>query len=119
MPILFLLLIMLLSSFSLLVELSICLFMHGFDECKNVCFLLITDPGPPSSIVARQFSHKRIQVTWTPPDGFPNATYRVYINNMDVSTSGGIKVIGTTYPSFSQYCQLWIDIHFRSSTFHC
>ncbi len=59
-------------------------------------YLLIPEPGPPTNIVLRQISNKRVQATWTPPAGFSGATYRVYINTMNVNT-GGTEVTGTTH----------------------
>ncbi len=44
----------------------------------------------------RQISNRRVQATWTPPAGFSGATYRVYINTVNVNT-GGTEVTGTTY----------------------
>ncbi len=56
----------------------------------------IPDPDPPTNIVLRQISNRRVQATWTPPVNALGATYRVYINTMDVNT-GGTEVTGTTY----------------------
>ncbi len=56
----------------------------------------IPDPDPPTNIVLRQISNRRLRVTWTPPAGAYGATYRVYINTMDVNT-GGTEVTATTY----------------------
>ncbi len=44
----------------------------------------------------REISNRRVQATWTPPTRFSGATYRVYINTMNVNT-GGTEVTGTTY----------------------
>ncbi len=55
----------------------------------------LLDPDPPTNIVLTQ-SNRRVQATWTPPDGASGATYRVYINTMNVNT-GGTEVTGTTY----------------------
>ncbi len=54
------------------------------------------DPGPPANITLRQISNRRVQATWTPPAGFSGATYRVYINTMNINT-GGTEVTGTNY----------------------
>ncbi len=56
----------------------------------------LLDPGPPTNIVLTQISNRRVQATWTPPAGFSGATYRVFVNTMDVNT-GGTAVIGTTH----------------------
>ncbi len=55
-----------------------------------------TDPDPPTNIVLRQISNRRVQATWNPPAGASGATYHVYINTMNVNT-GGTEVTGTTY----------------------
>ncbi len=36
-----------------------------------------TDPDPPTNIVLRQISNRRVQATWTPPAGASGATYHV------------------------------------------
>ena len=57
----------------------------------------IPDPDPPTNIVLRQISNKRVLATWTPLSArFSGATYRVYINTMNVNT-GGTEVTGTNY----------------------
>ncbi len=63
-----------------------------------MCVMLSYDiePDPPTSIVLRQISNRRVQATWTPPAKTPGATYHVYINTMNVNT-GGTEVTGTTY----------------------
>ncbi len=58
--------------------------------------LYVIEPDPPTNIVLRQISNSRVQATWTAPAGFSGATYRVYINTMNVNT-GGTEVTGTNY----------------------
>ncbi len=55
------------------------------------------DPGPPTNnIVLRQINNRKVQATWTPLAGASGATYRVYINTMNVNT-GGTEVTWTNY----------------------
>ncbi len=80
-----------------------------------ICQLLIPEPDPPTNIVLRQISNRRVQATWTPPAGFSGATYRVYINTMDVNT-GGTEVTGTTYTT-ETITTSTVTIRVRASTY--
>ncbi len=79
----------------------------------NCKFHFIPDPDPPTNIVLRQISNKRILATWTPLSArFSGATYRVYINTMNVN-NGGTEVTGTTYTTetITNY-----TVHVRATT---
>ena len=89
---------------------------------QNSCvFIVLTnavksvDPGPPTNVTLRQISNRRVQATWTPPAGFSGATYRVYINTMDVNT-GGTEVTGTTFTSASYTTGFTVTLRIRATT---
>ncbi len=75
----------------------------------------LLDPGPPTNIVFSQISNRRVRSTWTPPAGFSGATYRVYINTMNVNT-GGTAVTGTTFTSASFVTGLTVILRIRATT---
>ncbi len=62
----------------------------------SLLYQTFSDPGPPTNVTLRQISNRRVQATWTPPADFSGATYRVFINTMNVNT-GGTEVTGITY----------------------
>ncbi len=63
----------------------------------------IPDPGPPTNIVLRQISNRRVQATWTARAGFSGATYRVFINTDMVNTGGTDINDGTTFITSASY----------------
>ncbi len=77
--------------------------------------MFIPDPDPPTNIVLRQISNRRVQATWNPPASFSGATYRVYINTMNVSI-GGTEVTGTTYTTGTFTDRFNITIRVRATT---
>ncbi len=78
------------------------------------CYL--SDPGPPTNIVLRQISNRRVQATWTPPAGFSGATYRVFINTMNVNTGGTAVTDGTTFTSSSYTNGFTVTLRIRATT---
>ncbi len=72
-------------------------------------------PDPPTSIVLRQISNRKVHVTWTAPAGFSGATYRVYINTKDVNT-GGTEVTETTYTTETLSTGLTVTVRVRATT---
>ncbi len=76
----------------------------------------IPDPGPPTNIVLRQISNRRVQATWTPPAGFSGATYRVYINTMNVNTAGTAVNDGATLTSASYTTGFTVILRVRATT---
>ncbi len=77
--------------------------------------MYITDPGPPTNIILRKISNRRVQATWTPPAGASGATYLVYINTMNVN-SGGTEVTGTTYTTETLNTGSTVTIRVRATT---
>ncbi len=75
----------------------------------------LLDPGAPTNIVLTQISNRRVQATWTPPAGASGATYRVYINTMNVNT-GGTEVTGTTYTTETLSADFTVTIRVRATT---
>ena len=63
----------------------------------------------------KQVSGRRVFATWTPPAGFSGATYRVYINTMNVNTAG-IPVGGVYYISNTYNVGLSVSIQVRATT---
>ena len=63
----------------------------------------------------RQISNRRVQATWTPPANFSGATYRVYINTMNVNT-GGTEVTGTSYTIGTLKNGSTVTVHVRATT---
>ena len=78
-------------------------------------FLHILEPDPPTNIVLRQISNRRVQATWTPPAGFSGATYHVYINTMNVNTAG-TEVTESTYTTETLNTGSTINIRVRATT---
>ncbi len=75
----------------------------------------LLDTGPPTHIVMRQISNKRIQASWTAPAGFPEATYYVYLNTVNVYT-GGTEVTGTTYTTGTLNVGFSVTVRVRATT---
>ncbi len=78
--------------------------------CHNVI-----DPGPPTNIVLTQIGCRRVQVTWTPPAGFPEATYHVYVNR-DFVNINGIEVTENSYATNSLLVNFNVTIQVRATT---
>ncbi len=79
----------------------------------------LLDPGPPTNIVLRQISNRRVRATWTAPAGFSGATYRVFINT-DMVNTGGTAVSGTTYTTetFSTGSSAIIRVRASTGTYY-
>lgn len=52
---------------------------------------------------------------WTPPTGYSNSTYRVYVNTTDTN-SGGIEVDETSFTTESLEFGQVLTIHVRATT---
>ncbi len=84
-------------------------------DLYSVLYYLL-DPGPPTNIVLSQISNRRVQATWTSPAGFSGATYRVYINTMNVNTGGTEVTNGTTFTSASFTDGFIVILRIRATT---
>ena len=78
--------------------------------------LFFPDPGPPTNIVLSQISNRGVQATWTAPAGFSGATYRVYINTMNVDTGGTPVTDGTTYMTDPLSAGFNVTLRIRATT---
>ncbi len=62
-----------------------------------------------------QIGCRRLQVTWSPPAGFPEAIYHVYINR-DLVNVSGIEVTETSYTTKSFLVNFNVTIQVRATT---
>ncbi len=72
-------------------------------------------PDPPTNVILRQISNRRVQATWTPPAGFSGATYSVFINSLNLS-DGGFPVTETNYTTDPQSTDSNITVHVKATT---
>ncbi len=66
----------------------------------KVLYIYLTEPDPPTNVVLMQISNRRVKATWTPPNSYSGANYRIYVNT-GVVNRGGTPVSGNTFVSES------------------